>query len=253
MRKKLVDDNQPNSKVGNPMKYGRYAIGEIILVVIGILIALSINNWNEKRIAFNDEQVLLKILKNDFENRLKELEYLNEGRQNAVKACEKLMSFSDSPLKNYHTQNIDSLLAIAALTYRFNEKFSALDMLFNSGRINTLSSDSLKYLLVNWPALVEEMLEEQRLIVANYSEIVTVLDKFVSLRDVFQQTSWNNLEMPMITESKIKKNYQGLVNNRSFENLIATKRFLLNINIADTKLIIIDAKKIIKILQHEVR
>ena len=42
IRKKLADDNKP-------MKYLRYAIGEIVLVVIGILIALSINNWNEQR------------------------------------------------------------------------------------------------------------------------------------------------------------------------------------------------------------
>ncbi|MCK5678918.1 MAG: hypothetical protein KAH72_10650 [Flavobacteriaceae bacterium] len=37
----MADDNKP-------MKYMRYAIGEILLVVIGILIALSINNWNQK-------------------------------------------------------------------------------------------------------------------------------------------------------------------------------------------------------------
>jgi hypothetical protein len=41
IRKKLADDNKP-------LKYMRYAIGEIVLVVIGILIALSINNWNEQ-------------------------------------------------------------------------------------------------------------------------------------------------------------------------------------------------------------
>jgi hypothetical protein len=41
-RKKMADDNKP-------MKYMRYAIGEIALVVIGILIALQINNWNEDR------------------------------------------------------------------------------------------------------------------------------------------------------------------------------------------------------------
>ena len=44
IRKKLADDNKP-------VKYMRYAIGEIVLVVIGILIALSINNWNEERKA----------------------------------------------------------------------------------------------------------------------------------------------------------------------------------------------------------
>jgi len=42
IRKQLADDNKP-------LKYFRYAIGEIVLVVIGILIALSINNWNEDR------------------------------------------------------------------------------------------------------------------------------------------------------------------------------------------------------------
>ena len=41
IRKQLADDNKP-------LKYMRYAIGEIVLVVIGILIALSINNWNEE-------------------------------------------------------------------------------------------------------------------------------------------------------------------------------------------------------------
>ena len=35
---------------GNTGKYFKYAIGEIILVVIGILIALSINNWNQNRL-----------------------------------------------------------------------------------------------------------------------------------------------------------------------------------------------------------
>jgi len=42
IRKKMADKN-------NPMMYIRYAIGEIFLVVIGILIALQINNWNERR------------------------------------------------------------------------------------------------------------------------------------------------------------------------------------------------------------
>lgn len=42
IRRKLADDNKP-------LKYVRYALGEIFLVVIGILIALQINNWNQNR------------------------------------------------------------------------------------------------------------------------------------------------------------------------------------------------------------
>ena len=46
-------------------KYLRYAVGEVILVVIGILIALQINNWNENRKENIVEQTLLKQLLKD--------------------------------------------------------------------------------------------------------------------------------------------------------------------------------------------
>ena len=58
-RKKLADDNKY-------FKYSRYAIGEIVLVVIGILIALSINNWNENNKRAKFEQESLINLKQDF-------------------------------------------------------------------------------------------------------------------------------------------------------------------------------------------
>lgn len=60
IRKKMADDNKP-------LKYMRYAIGEIALVVIGILIALQINNWNEERKSTNDQYESLVKLKLDLE------------------------------------------------------------------------------------------------------------------------------------------------------------------------------------------
>jgi len=60
IRKKMADDNRP-------LKYMRYAIGEIVLVVIGILIALSINNWNDNRLVKAESKDLLKRLIVDLE------------------------------------------------------------------------------------------------------------------------------------------------------------------------------------------
>lgn len=58
---------------GKTAKYLKYAIGEIILVVIGILIALGINNKNISRIESKKEVLMLKNLKNDLKADLKRL------------------------------------------------------------------------------------------------------------------------------------------------------------------------------------
>lgn len=62
IRYQLAQDNQF-------LKYSRYAIGEIVLVVIGILIALQINNWNEQhksdaKIDVLFEKVLIELVAN---------------------------------------------------------------------------------------------------------------------------------------------------------------------------------------------
>ncbi len=59
-RKKLANDNKF-------FTYSRYAIGEIVLVVIGILIALQINNWNEGQRARSEEKFLLENLHDDLQ------------------------------------------------------------------------------------------------------------------------------------------------------------------------------------------
>ncbi|MBT8252612.1 MAG: hypothetical protein KJN68_01480, partial [Bacteroidia bacterium] len=60
-------------ETGNTSKYLKYAIGEILLVVIGILIALQINNWNESQKMERKEQILLTQLKQEFEDNLRQL------------------------------------------------------------------------------------------------------------------------------------------------------------------------------------
>jgi len=63
--RKIRYDHMEKNKTA---KYFKYAIGEIILVVIGILIALSINNWNEERKDQNRLLNIYSLIYNDFEN-----------------------------------------------------------------------------------------------------------------------------------------------------------------------------------------
>ena len=59
---------------GKTTNYLKYAIGEIVLVVIGILIALQINNWNQDRIDRKNEMKILKELKTDLDITINDLE-----------------------------------------------------------------------------------------------------------------------------------------------------------------------------------
>ena len=61
---------------GETTKYLKYAIGEIMLVMIGILLALQVNNWNEKRKQNQKEIVNLLAIKDDLEHDL-ETEFIN--------------------------------------------------------------------------------------------------------------------------------------------------------------------------------
>ena len=87
IRKRLVDNNRVS-------KYFIYAIGEILLVVIGILIALQINNWNENRKLENQEIKILKELranlKDDFLDHTVNMEWYANSANSAKIVVESL-------------------------------------------------------------------------------------------------------------------------------------------------------------------
>jgi hypothetical protein len=159
-RKKLADDNKP-------MKYMRYAVGEILLVVIGILIALQINNWNEERIK--DKSVrghlrsLTQALKHDIREQSISMEF-NEFRFHSWKYLLMMSgiyidSLQDIPRPNTYIINVwdkpypDEIskdfidVSMNQLNGAFLDMFfnySAIREINNLGIISDLDNDSLK-------------------------------------------------------------------------------------------------------------
>jgi len=92
-------------------KYFKYAIGEIILVVIGILIALQINNWNENRKLNNEKHEFLLTLQQEVEgNRSRLNNYLPYVRKNT----ELLIKVLNYSAEKDNTISIDSLRSYTA-------------------------------------------------------------------------------------------------------------------------------------------
>ena len=77
-------------------KYFKYAIGEIILVMIGILLALQVNNWNEDRKVRNNEIVLLEKLQEENTVNLKSIEGYVEYRQKIPKTLENFIELLET-------------------------------------------------------------------------------------------------------------------------------------------------------------
>ena len=93
IRQQLIRDN----KMG---KYFKYAIGEIILVVIGILIALQINNWNENRKLKQQEAKyycqLVADLNADISNIKRTQKSLNERQESARRFLINLLKIQET-------------------------------------------------------------------------------------------------------------------------------------------------------------
>ena len=77
-------------------KYLKYAIGEILLVVIGILIALQVNNWKAQKTAKNEEITILQNIKEDIVRDTLDLVFNIEYNKRFLKAESQLLNFLQS-------------------------------------------------------------------------------------------------------------------------------------------------------------
>lgn len=108
-------------------KYLKYAIGEIILVMIGILLALQVNDWNTKRLLKSKEQVYLKQIRISLKNDLESIKDVKEF--NALKASK-----------------IDSTFMVLGQTSN-PEKYVPLitDYLFVMGEFNVFQPNNIAF------------------------------------------------------------------------------------------------------------
>ena len=97
LRKQLSDDNKP-------LKYMRYAIGEIVLVVIGILIALTVAEWNNAR---HDNKTEIRLLNELHKGISEDFDSINKRLESTNKCILKLIELDsllklDAPAANEH-------------------------------------------------------------------------------------------------------------------------------------------------------
>ena len=129
-------------------KYFKYAIGEIVLVVIGILIALQINNWNETNKNEREQIVFLNNLKNDLNNDLIQLDEILKFQKEKLSTVNEL---KDQLLSNKDFEKIEQLFVkiSASANDTFFPNTGSYTTSVSSGKIAALNPSSLRIAITN--------------------------------------------------------------------------------------------------------
>lgn len=148
IRYKLMSEN----KTG---KYLKYAIGEIILVVIGILIALQINNLNEQRKQSNLEQDYLIALKREYENNLIEVDRVINLNAALLKNALELSKYTGPEIPDISEKRFGELyFGTINAEVQYRPGSGVTNEIISSGKLNIFKNDELKNALATLDALL---------------------------------------------------------------------------------------------------
>ena len=211
----MADDNRP-------LKYMRYAIGEIVLVVIGILIALQINTWNNEQIEKRKEQNILIGLHDTFLSNLENLNFIIDISQDAFDSSKKLMTLMGPDASDYTNNQVDSLISHMINYSTFDPSTGSVDDIINSGKLNIIQNKILKVNISNWSGMLNDARKDIQ--IANnhaFDVLVIYLNDKINLKNVAVPKRISEITQLDITEpSHFPVNYEIFMRSKEFENLV---------------------------------
>ena len=211
IRQRLLTENKFS-------KYLLYAIGEIILVVIGILIALQINNWNTHNQETKKLHNHLKNIQNNLRGDLISLEEAREFRDSSK-------SFSKTYLRiaNKDEITIDDFSIIENSKYKayydlyFEPRTSGFETIKNSGSFEKLSGTKIEASLNEYYYLVNKIIERERSLNHNFETLENIAHtESIQLRNSEIQNMTINKEEYFSTH---QKEIKELLNNPSMKSM----------------------------------
>ena len=209
IRQNLIMENTTGKSASRTGRYFKYAIGEIVLVMIGILLALQVSNWNQERKDRISERKLLDNIHRDFIQNKVSFDSVKAIHYRGLKGLEKLVllfPLNSDTLKYaaYKKYNLE----IKGMTY--NPYSSSIESVVNSNAIQLIQDENLQKYLVSWKDVLLDYQEDE-------NKYYDYLNDFLwpYYRDVFDYTL-KDTEMNLAARNSIK-----------FQNMIIDRRNLI--------------------------
>ena len=222
IRKRLINLNKLK-------KYGLYAIGEILLVMIGILLALCVNNQNQIRIERNAEKQYLRSLKEEFTRNLNEANRVLNSCNSILESGSKLANWAGPGNLDVDDSSIEKNIAHTfAEPPKYIQSPGILNDLISSGNLNKIRSDQLRYLLQQWLAITKDVEDEENELWRNRFNVVDLMNKKISFKNLLSTIGVLSKLRGIDHEVRFNSDTQEILRDRYFENLLLF--YLVNLN-----------------------
>lgn len=201
------------SKVG---KYLLYALGEIILVVIGILIALEINNANDTRKNRAQEQQLLVSLLEEFQANLTLLDSAIKRNEQIYGRAINIGEFTGPKLPSLSEKEL-SMLMVGAFKYesRYVPNLGTMNEINNSGKLSLIADPDLRKAISEWQSQLELVHNQERYVVERRDISQEFFIKYGNFR---QHLYTINDALHVPTPSRFPGNDFSFLTNQEFES-----------------------------------
>ncbi len=216
-------------------KYLKYAIGEIVLVVIGILIALSINNWNQEGKAHKFENKLLTELRQTIIYDYSSIERILEGNQVSKISCQTILTHFENKLP-YH-DSLNQHFWKANWWWQLNLRHTAFENAKSYG-LHFIKDDSLRSLLTHVYENNVEYMDDQDGRFALYQ--YNVVEPYII--NLFESTNLHSEMIPLDYDMlRIDQKYRTIlktnIGNRKFFESYVLSNILPELQELDRRLL----------------
>ena len=207
-------------------KYIKYAIGEIVLVVIGILIAMQVNNANENRKDTIKAENFLTKLKGQIERNIETVQWHQEDNKDFIQTSERLISLLNSNSVENIESKLDTLILVSVFDYNLNLDMLSLSEARNNGDLDLVKSDSLTLNIYRFIKLYDDIRETERITNEDLSlNFKPYLNKHYNVRNLIYMNGYPELKKSAFDQKRNLK----ILSDQLFENLLVT-RFLYAID-----------------------
>ncbi|MBC2839776.1 DUF6090 family protein [Robiginitalea sp. SC105] len=228
LRRRLLSENRVT-------RYMLYAFGEIVLVVIGILIALQINNWNESQKEIREEAILLRSLLADLEQAESQSDEMMQAEEWIIMATTQALGLAAAEGEPRPFLMNDSIaFEILWSAQTVFPVINAYKELQSSGRAFGIRDSSIRdafttlgLKLNDLQRSIADRIEVQQI------RIDAILENEINAVRLLHKPAAPDLER-IIEEREMPNDYDALLADRRVRSLLAMKN-MLNYDVLDTR------------------